>query len=294
MQDRLRNERRRMGMKTGLVMEGGAMRGMFTAGVIDIMMEHKIEFDGAIGVSAGAVFGCNYKSKQPGRVIRYNAAYCNNPHYAGVASLLRTGDIFGEQFCYHDIPDHLDPFDFDTYRNNPLPFYVVATDLETGKAVYHRVDDCDEEGMKWLKASASMPLVSKIVEVDGYKLLDGGIADSIPVAYMQSQGYERNVVILTQPEGYVKGKNQLMPMIRVVLRKYPKMIDAMEHRHEHYNETLEYIRKKEKEGDLFVIRPPKPIAVSKVEHDRQKLLVAYRSGRETMKGQLRKLQEFLQ
>ena len=175
-----------------------------------------------------------------------------------------------------------------------MPFYVVATDLETGKAVYHRVDDCDEEGMKWLKASASMPLVSKIVEVDGYKLLDGGIADSIPVQYMESQGYERNVVILTQPEGYVKGKNQLMPMIRVVLRKYPKMIDAMEHRHEHYNETLEYIRKKEKEGDLFVIRPPKPIAVSKVEHDRQKLLVAYRSGRETMKGQVRKLQEFLQ
>jgi len=281
-------------MKTGLVLEGGAMRGIYTAGVLDAFLEQGIHFDGVNGVSAGALHGCSFVSGQKGRSLRYIKKYRNDKHFMSWWSFLHTGEVVGRQFCYHDIPDRLDPFDFDTYRNNPLPFYVVATDLETGKAVYHRVDDCDEEGMKWLKASASMPLVSKIVEVDGYKLLDGGIADSIPVQYMESQGYERNVVILTQPEGYVKGKNQLMPMIRVVLRKYPKMIDAMEHRHEHYNETLEYIRKKEKEGDLFVIRPPKPIAVSKVEHDRQKLLVAYRSGRETMKGQVRKLQEFLQ
>lgn len=280
-------------MKKGLIMEGGAMRGMFTAGVTDIMMEHDIAFDGAIGVSAGAVFGCNYKSKQPGRVIRYNAAYCNNPHYAGVGSLLKTGNIFGEQFCFHDIPDHLDPFDYKTYRDNPMPFYVVATDLNNGKAVYQQVDECDKEGMLWLRASSSMPMVSTVVKVDGYELLDGGIADSIPVRYMEEIGYDRNVVILTQPLDYVKTKNQLMPLVKISLRKYPKMIEAMERRHEVYNETVEYIRKKEREGSLFVIRPPKKIDVSKVEHDRQKLLAAYKMGRETMKAQLRKLQEFL-
>ena len=280
-------------MKKGLIMEGGAMRGMFTAGVIDIMMEHNVDFDGAIGVSAGAVFGCNYKSKQPGRVIRYNAAYCNNPHYAGIGTLLKTGDIFGEQFCYHDISDHLDPFDYDMYRDNPMPFYVVTTDVNTGKAVYKEVDDCDEEGMLWLRASASMPLVSRVVNVDGYELQDGGIADSIPVRYMEEIGYDHNVVILTQPLDYVKTKNQLMPLIRVSLRKYPKMIEAMEHRHEIYNETLDYIRKREEEGSLYVIRPPKKIDVGKVEHDRQKLLAAYKMGRETMKKQMRSMQEFL-
>ncbi len=280
-------------MRKGLIMEGGAMRGMFTAGVIDIMMEQGMEFDGAIGVSAGAVFGCNYKSKQPGRVIRYNAAYCNNPHYAGVGSLLKTGDIFGEQFCYHDIPDHLDPFDYETYSKNPMPFYVVATDLNTGEAVYKQVDRCDKEGMIWLRASASMPLVSRVVSVDGYELLDGGIADSIPVRYMEEIGYDRNVVILTQPLDYVKTKNQLMPLIRMRLRKYPKLIEAMEHRHEIYNETLKYIRKKEEEGSLYVIRPPKKIDVGKVERDRQKLLVAYKLGRETMKKQMWKLQQWL-
>ena len=266
-------------MKRGLIMEGGAMRGMFTAGVIDIMMEQGLNFDGAVGVSAGAVFGCNYKSKQPGRVIRYNAAYCNNPHYAGVGTLLKTGDIFGEQFCYHDIPDHLDPFDYETYRKNPMPFYIVATDINTGKAVYKEVNQCDKEGMLWLRASASMPLVSRVVEVGGYELLDGGIADSIPVRHMEELGYDRNVVILTQPLDYVKTRNQLMPLIRVRLRKYPKLIEAMEHRHEIYNDTLEYIRKKEANGSLYVIRPPKKIDVGKVEHDRQKLLAAYKIGR---------------
>ena len=281
-------------MKKGLVMEGGAMRGMFTAGVTDVLMEHQIEFDGAVGVSAGAVFGCNFKSKQPGRVIRYNAAYCSSPQYAGLGSLLKTGDLFGEQFCYHDVPEHLDPFDYDTYRENPMEFYVVATDANTGEARYKRVDSCNKSELLWMKASASMPLVSKIVCVDGYELLDGGIADSIPIQFLESLGYDRNVVILTQPRDYVKGKNQLMPLAKVMLRKYPAMIEAMENRHIHYNETLDYIRKREKEGSLFVIRPPKKLEVSKLERDRQRLLTAYRMGRETMKSHLRDLQKFLE
>lgn len=281
-------------MKKGLVMEGGAMRGMFTAGVTDVLMEHQIEFDGAVGVSAGAVFGCNFKSKQPGRVIRYNAAYCSSPQYAGLGSFLKTGDLFGEQFCYHDVPEHLDPFNYDTYRENPMEFYVVATDANTGEARYKRVDSCNKSELLWMKASASMPLVSKIVCVDGYELLDGGIADSIPIQFLESLGYDRNVVILTQPRDYVKGKNQLMPLAKVMLRKYPAMIEAMENRHIHYNETLDYIRKREKEGSLFVIRPPKKLEVSKLERDRQRLLTAYRMGREAMKSHLRDLQKFLE
>ena len=280
-------------MKRGLIMEGGAMRGMFTAGVIDVMMEHNKEFDGAIGVSAGAVFGCNYKSRQPGRTIRYNAAYCTNPHYAGLRSLVKTGDIFGEQFCYHDIPDRLDPFDYEEYRRNPMKFYEVATDVNTGKPLYRRVDECNREGMMWLRASASMPLVSNIVKIGSYEALDGGIGDSIPVQYFEGLGYDRNVVITTRPKDYRKGKNQTMPLGRVRLRKYPNMIAAMENRHERYNAALEEILKKEEEGTLMVIRPPKAIEVAPVERDRQKLLNAYRMGRETMKEQMWKLQEFL-
>ena len=280
-------------MKKGLIMEGGAMRGMFTAGVIDVMMEHQITFDGAIGVSAGAVFGCNFKSGQPGRVIRYNTAYCNKPQYAGLRTFVQTGDIFGEQFCYHDIPEHLDPFDYEAYRKNPMDFYVVATDAMTGEARYQKVNRCDRREMAWMRASASMPIVSKPVCVDGYELLDGGVADSIPVEKMEQLGYDRNVVILTQPRDYRKGKNQLMPLAKVSLRRYPAMITAMEHRHEGYNAQLDAIRKKEERGELFVIRPPKKIAVNKVERNRQRLLDAYRMGRETMKERMRAMEKFL-
>lgn len=280
-------------MKKGLIMEGGAMRGMFTAGVIDVMMENQIKYDGAAGVSAGAVFGCNYKSNQPGRVIRYNVAYCNKPNYAGLRSLIHTGNIYGEQFCYHDVPDRLDPFDYAAYSNNPMEFYVVATDINTGGPVYKKVDTCDKKGLLWLRASASIPLVSKIVCTEGYELLDGGIADAVPLAYMENLGYDRNVVILTRPEGYVKRRNQVMPLAKVVLRDYPKMIEAMENRHIRYNENIEYVRKREQTGELFVIRPPKKIEVSKIERSRQRLLDAYKMGRETMESQLGQLKAFL-
>lgn len=280
-------------MRTGLIMEGGAMRGMFTAGVLDVMMEHKIEFDAAIGVSAGAVFGCNFKSGQPGRVIRYNAAYCTNPHYAGLRTLVKTGDIFGEKFCYHDIPDYLDPFDYRAYQDNPLEFHVVATDVKTGKAVYHRVDACDQEGMLWLRASASMPVVSNIVKIGSYELLDGGIGDSLPVRYLEELGCDRNVLIATRPLGYRKGPNRAISLARTRLYRYPNMIAAMKQRHMHYNEALDYALEREKAGGLFVIRPSRTIDVSPVEHSRQKLLAAYGMGREAMNSRLRELREFL-
>ena len=200
-----------MNQKTGLVLEGGAMRGMFTAGVLDVMMENEIKLDGAMGVSAGAVFGCNYKSGQIGRSLRYNMRFCDDPRYCSVESLIRTGDLYGVQFCYDEIPNKLDPFDVKAFKENPMPFYAVCTNVETGKAIHKRLDNGDEKDMEYFRASASMPLVSRIVEVDGYKLLDGGITDSIPLAAMERRGYERNVVVLTQPLGFVKEKSSTLP-----------------------------------------------------------------------------------
>ncbi len=274
-------------MKKGLIMEGGAMRGMFTAGVTDVMMEHGLTFDGAIGVSAGAVFGINYKSNQPGRVIRYNTAYCRDKRYCSIRSLLFTGDLYGKEFCYHTIPDRLDIFDTDTYAASPMEFYAVCTDVDTGEAVYRRCDRWEGDGIEWLRASASMPLASRIIEItEGekrHRLLDGGVADSIPVRAFEKMGYDRNVVILTQPEGYVKEKSSAFPLLRVVYGKYPRFIDAAARRHEVYNETLEYLRKREKEGAVYVIRPPKKLPVNHVEKDPAKLRECYEIGRECCK-----------
>ena len=233
-------------MKTGLILEGGAMRGMFTAGVMDVMMEAGIEFDGAVGVSAGAAFGCNYKSKQIGRVIRYNCKFCDDKRYSGLGVLLREGNIYSTKFCYDEVPLKHDVFDFAAYEQNPMEFYVVCTDIETGRPVYHKYSGKEDHGFDWIRASASMPLVSQIVEIEGRKLLDGGISDSIPVRFFEEIGYERNVVVLTQPKDYVKKKNRLIPLMKGKYRKYPKLVETMANRHNVYNETLTYIKEKEK------------------------------------------------
>lgn len=280
-------------MKTGLILEGGAMRGLFTAGVMDVMLEHNIPFDGAIGVSAGAAFGCNYKSKQIGRVLRYNLRFCADKRYSGVRCLLRTGNIFSTDFCYGEVPLRYDPFDYDTYNSNPMDFYVVCTDVETGKAVYHKYTGWKDHGFDWIRASASMPLVSQIVEIDGRKYLDGGIADSIPVAFFQQLGYDRNVVVLTRPKGYQK-KNGAMPLIRQKYRAYPKLVEAMANRHIVYNNTLAEIDRDEQAGRLFVLRPEKPLPVGRVEKDPKKLQQAYDTGRATAEQNLTALTAYLQ
>ena len=209
-------------MKTGLVLEGGAMRGMFTAGVLDVLMEHGIVLDGAIGVSAGAVFGCNYKSHQIGRVIRYNTQYCNDKRYASFGNLLRTGNLYSEQFCYHTVPEKLDVFDAKAFAENPMDFFVVCTDVRTGDPIYHKCRTGDAEDIQWMQASASMPLAAKIVKIGHYQLLDGGIADSIPVRFFESIGYKRNLIVLTQPKGFVKKKNKMLPAIRARYLRYPR------------------------------------------------------------------------
>ena len=281
-------------MKTGLVLEGGAMRGLFTAGVMDVLMENEIRFDGMVGVSAGAAFGCNYKSRQIGRVLRYNLKYCRDPRYCGLRSLILTGDIFGRDFCYRRIPEELDPFDYESYRANPMPFYAVVTDIRTGKALLHRCDEGRGEDLEWFRASASMPLVSRPVQIGGASYLDGGVADSIPLRAFEELGYGRNVVVLTQPEGYVKAKNGMLGLMRLALRKYPKLIDVMARRHEEYNAATAYVHAQEAAGRVFVIRPDSALEVSRIEHDPQRLQAAYDHGRAVMNRELEKLKGFME
>lgn len=280
-------------IKKGLVMEGGAMRGMFTAGVIDVFLENDISFDGAIGVSAGATFGCNFKSKQIGRSIRYNLRFCKDSRYCGIKSLLTSGNLYNADFCYNQLPNNLDLFDYETYKNNPLKFYIVASDVRTGLPVYKELKSCDKNDLEWMRASASMPLVSKVVEIDGFKLLDGGMTDSIPLKYFESIGYNRNVVILTQPRDFIKKENKLIKIIKLFLSKYPKIVDAMKNRHIMYNSETKYIFDKADKGEVFVICPETSLGISRTESNGDKLMNTYQLGRDIAKKNLDSLRAFL-
>lgn len=279
-------------MKRGLVLEGGAMRGMFTAGIIDVMMEHGVEPDGLIGVSAGAAFGCNYKSRQPGRALRYNKRFARDKRYCSWQSWWKTGDLYNAEFGYHIIPTQYDHFDDQAFEENPMDFYAVCTDVETGEAVYKKLEKSGQLTYDWIRASASMPLASKVVELEGRKLLDGGVADSIPLAYFESIGYERNVVILTQPDGYVKEHNRLMPLMRIALRKYPRMIEAMDKRHLMYNRELGYVYEAETTGRALVIRPEQTLPIGHISHDPEEMQRVYDIGRETGNKYIEKIKEF--
>ena len=281
-------------MKYGLVLEGGAMRGLFTAGVIDVFMENEIMFDAAVGVSAGAAFGCNYKSGQIRRAIRYNTRFCKDKRYCSVGSLIKTGDMFGGEFCYHTIPDKLDIVDVEAFNNSPMDFWVVCTDINTGKAVYHKCGRISYDELEWIRASASMPLAARIVEVGGHKLLDGGISDSIPLKFMESRGCERNVVILTQPRDYVKKPAGAQKLIKLKYHKYPELVKSIENRHRMYNGELKYIRSAEEAGRAFVIAPPEALPIGHIEHDPEVMLEVYRIGRRIANENLEAVKEFLE
>ena len=268
-------------MKKGLVLEGGAMRGLWTAGITDVMMEHDVCPDALIGVSAGAAFGCNYKSRQIGRAIRYNTRFAHDSRYSGVKSLLTSGDYFNAHFGYHVVPYEYDIFDTATFEQNPMTFTIVCTDVETGQAVYHDMTHVDYDELEWLRASASMPLASKVVHVQGRKLLDGGVSDSIPLEYFEQQGIRRNVVILTRPLGYQKEHNKLMPLMRLSLRKYPNFLRALDERHLMYNRQLEYVAEAERQGRCLVIRPEEKIPIGHISHDADQMRLVYESGRKT-------------
>lgn len=268
------------------------MRGLWTAGIIDVMMEHDVWPDGLIGVSAGAAFGCNYKSRQIGRAIRYNMRFAKDARYSGIRSLLTTGNYFNAEFGYRIIPKQYEIFDDDAFNRNPMAFIVVCTDVETGKAVYQQLDEANYDTYDWIRASASMPLVSRVVSVGGRKLLDGGVADSIPLEYSESIGYDRNVVILTQPQGYQKSHNSLMPLMRIALRRYPEMIKAMDRRHLMYNEELEYVAQAEREGRCLVIRPDDRIPIGHISHDPAEMHHVYLLGRNIGERYIERIKEF--
>lgn len=268
------------------------MRGLFSAGVCDVMMEHGLWPDGVVGVSAGAAFGCNMKSRQAGRVIRYNKRFARDGRYSGMGSLLRTGDYFNAEFSYHEVPTKHDIFDTETFAASPMTFTVVATDVLTGKAVYHQIDRVDYNALEWIRASASMPLASRVVNIDGWQLLDGGVADSIPLEYFEKEGFTRNIVILTQPAGYRKNPNKLMPLLRIGLRRYPSMVEALRTRHLMYNAQLDYVSQAEKEGRCVVIRPEAPLPIGHICHDEAQMERAYQLGRAAGEKQIEKIKAF--
>lgn len=266
-------------MKRGLILEGGAMRGLFSAGVIDVMMEQGLRPDGIVGVSAGAAFGCNYKSGQHGRALRYNQRFARDSRYCGIRSLISSGDLFNAEFAYHVVPNIYDIFNSKAFETSPMEYYVVCTDVMTGEAVYHKCTRGGDSFYEWVRASASMPLVSNVVKIDGRGLLDGGISDSIPLEFFERSGYDANVVVLTQPEGYVKRQSRFMPLMRWGLRKYPGVRDAMARRHEMYNAQLDYVRNAERAGRCVVIRPEAPLPIGHISHNPDDMQCVYDLGR---------------
>lgn len=268
----------RIKMKTGLVLEGGGMRGIYVAGVLDVFMEQELGFDGVIGNSAGAIHGCSFISNQKGRSLRYYRNYCGDYRFMSFRSLITTGDLVGVEFCYHELPEKLDIFDNEAFRQNPTPFYVVCTNLETGKAEYPRITDMSVQ-IDLLRASASMPYVSRIVEVDGKKYLDGGCSDSIPVQAFRDMGYTRNVVVLTRPADYRK-KPEFSGLAKIVYRKYPAFAEALDHRYLSYNQTAEAILDMEKKDEIFVIRPEKDLEIGRIEKNPTSVERVYNTGRE--------------
>jgi len=280
-------------MKHGLVLEGGGLRGLFSAGIMDVLMEAGITFDGVVGVSSGACFGCNYKSYQPGRVLRYNLRYAHDPRYCSLWSLLTTGGIFGPRFAYYKLPQQLDPFDIQAFDRSPMEFHLVTTDVDTGEAVYRRFNRFSEEMLAWILASSSMPIVSRVVNIHGQRLLDGGIADSIPLRYFQEQGFDRNLVILTQPANYWKQPLRHRWLIRHLLRRYPVLVEAWERRHEMYNAQLRYITEQQAAGNALVLCPERTIPVGRISHNRSRMREAYQLGRECAITQLPRIQTFL-
>ena len=278
-------------MKVGLVLEGGAMRGMYTAGVIDAFLDHNVHVDGIVGVSAGACFGCNLFSKQRGRVLRYNTRFMGDPRNVSLRSLITTGDIINRQFAYYEIPNKYDIFDEETFEASGGAYYVTVTNVETGKPEYLRMHNLLREIEK-IRASASMPFCSRIVEIDGKKYLDGGIADSIPVRAAMDMGYDKLIVVLTQPADYVKGPMNAR-LARAWYRKYPNLVDTMVNRHVSYNAQSEDVKRLEAEGKIFVIRPKAALDIDRLEKKPERLKAVYDIGLDDANAQMAALQAYL-
>ena len=275
----------------GLVLEGGGMRGLYTAGVLDFFMEKDIYFKDCVGVSAGASHATNFLSRQKGRSLNIMLQYLDTKQYASPTAWFLTGNFFDKKFHTKILPNRLVPYDYKTAKKSPMHFYAVVTECESGDPVYHQIKSLRQE-VDWIWASGSLPLLAKIVELDGRHYLDGGIADSIPVQFSETIGNEKNVVVLTRDIHYRKEQDKNFFVIQAKYHKYPAFVEAVRTRPQRYNETLEYILEEEKAGRLFVIRPQKPVVISRLEKDKEALLALYKQGYEDASAQYEAMTAF--
>ena len=278
-------------LKTGIVLEGGGFRGIYTAGVLDVFLENGISLDGVVGVSAGAIHGCSFLSGQKGRSIDYYTKYCNDWRFMSLKSFVKTGDIVGTEFAYHELPEKLVPYDYDAFDKCGVPFYVTVTNLETGKPEYIKINDMLAD-IDYLRASASLPYFSRIVEINGKKYLDGGCADNIPIAAFRDMGFERNVIVLTRHDGYIK-KQEHGLFAKLLYRKYPEFVKTLLGLAERYKKTLEYIKELESRGEVFVIRPSEPLTIGRMEHDPERVRAVYDIGVADAEREIEKLKNWL-
>lgn len=278
-------------MKIGMVLEGGGMRGLYTAGVLDEMLEEKIKVNGIIGVSAGALFGVNYASNQKGRSLRYNKKYINDPRYMSFRSLITTGNYVNKKFAYYELPLKLDVFDEEAFSKSKIDFYATVTNLETGEPEYPKIINATIQ-LEELRASSSLPFLSKIVKINDKKYLDGGISDAIPFKKCLEMGYDKVIVITTRPLDYRKQKtNRIIP--KLFYHRYPKFVEAINTRYQRYNDCLEEMLKLEKEEKIFVIRPSKKVDIKRLEKNSQKLEEIYNLGKNDFKKINKDLQRYL-
>ena len=278
-------------MKIGLVLEGGAMRGMFTAGVLDVLLDEQIAVDGAVTVSAGALFGINYPAKQRGRVLRYNLKYLHDKRYMGWHSLFTTGNVVNKAFAFYELPFTLDPFDQATFAASQIDFWVTLTNIETGEPEYVKITDAFAQ-MEALRATSAMPMVSRVVEIEGKKYLDGGISDSIPLDKAMALGYDKIIVILTRPLDYRKKPSNNW-LFKLFYRHYPKLIERWENRYAEYNQAVEKVIEMEKAGKIFVIRPSESLDISRLEKDLAKVQAMYDLGVKDGQAALSELKDYL-
>lgn len=263
--------------RAGLVLEGGGMRGIYTAGILDFFLDKNMIFESCYGVSAGACHLCSYLSRQRGRAYRVAVDYLDVKSYCSIQSLLTTGDLFGKDTCYDLIPNYLNLYDYETFNKYEGKAYAVATDIYTGEAVYFPLKDMHKD-IEAVRASSSMPLVSRNVKIGNGKYLDGGISDSIPIQRSIQDGNQKNIVVLTKEEGYVRKPSEHLELIKLRYLKYPKVYELMKNRHISYNKTLEYLEEQEKCGTAIVFRPKKDSGIGRIEKDKNKLTALYEEG----------------
>lgn len=263
--------------KVGLILEGGGMRGIYTAGVLDFFIDKNIDVDLVIGVSAGGCHAASYLSKQYKRAYHTNIDYINDKEYLSFKNLIKTGSIFGMDLMFNKIPNELYLYDYETFNKSKTKFIVVATNCETGNAEYFELKDMKKD-IAYLQASCSIPMFSNTVNIDGYKLVDGGVADSIPIQYALNQGYKKNIVILTRDKTYRKKKVKFSTFIRNRYKKYPNLVKSIENRHINYNKSLDLVNSLEQKGSALIIRPKSPVKVSQIDKNIDKLTQLYSDG----------------